>query len=130
MSKTNWAERYSNEEKVLFERGDWSLAEDGEKIWSLYYQNKCIEPVLDFNKYVLFKNGFVLYYEENGLNSYVLFEENQNKPIFKASGKNFSMEIDKDLLVFRADGSILASFETETLTKIHIHKDEQLGFDI
>ena len=126
----NWAERYSNEEKVLFEKGDWSVTEDGEKIWSLYYKGECKEPVLDFNKYILFKNGFLLYFEEFNNSSYALFLKDHNRPIFTLSGKEISLETDKNLIIFHSKEHGQTSFETEHLSKVYLADNDQLGFDI
>ncbi|MBQ8615247.1 MAG: hypothetical protein IJ415_01610 [Clostridia bacterium] len=130
MAKENWAQRYSNEEKTIFQKGDWSLTEDGEKVWSLYYKDNCVSPVLEYNKFKLFDGGFLLYVKEENANSFALFASEEDKPLYKSSGKNCSFEIDRDLIIFSNETGHMTAFETCFLTKLSLDDENQLSFVI
>ena len=130
MANSNWAERYSNEEKVILQKGDWTLTEDGEKVWSLYHQDKCVEPVLVFNKFKLFDKGFLLYCEETQHNSYALYFESNSQPIFTLSGPNTSMEAKDGLIIFKLADGQTSAFETTNFMKVYLANEDQLSFDL
>ena len=129
MSRDNWADRFSNEERVIFQKGGWTLTEDGEKIWSLYFDDKCVEPVLDFNKYKLFPKGFLLYLENSMRKSYSLFSEDSSLPIFSISGSDSFLEVDYNFITF-SNRNTSATFDVNTLLKMNIRSDNQIGLDI
>ena len=128
MAKQNWAQHYSNDEKTIFDKGIWSLTEDGEKIWSLYLRGQCVEPVLGCNQYKLFDNGFLLYNESDNSHLYALIKEDEPKPIFKYKGVNSSFTIENNLIIFHTnDGDEV--FDLTTFSKIFLTKENQLGFE-
>ena len=130
MAKSNWAENFSNEERIVFQKGNWTLTEDGEKTWSLYCLSECVNPVVDFNKYILFNNGFLLFRENSNINSYALYLEDCNHPIFTMSGKDTSVKKENGLIIFKTSNQNETAFDAETLMKVHLAADDQLGFDL
>lgn len=130
MAKETWGQHFSNDEKLVFQKGDWSVTEDGEKTWSLYFQGQCVEPVLDYNQYKLFSKGFLLFAENGFMNSYALFSEEHSNPIYKVSGKNVFKELDKNLLTIYSSQGSTKSFDTLSLMEITICEDNQIGFNL
>ncbi|MBQ9795983.1 MAG: hypothetical protein IJW36_03405 [Clostridia bacterium] len=130
MSRSNWAERYSNQESIVFEKGHWSLKEDREKSWSLYFDDDCIYPVLDYNRYKLFDHGFLMYAECDYSNSYCLFSSTEKKPIFSVSGRNIQIEFDDNLILFHTSNGNVKIYDINTFSPVYIAKDNQIGLDI
>ena len=126
MARETWGERYSNAEKVLFQKGLWSLTEDNEKIWSLYFDGECVSPVLDCNSYVLFDKGFLLKNERGPIHKYYLFYKDEKKPIFETTGVSASVEIDESFITF-TKASQEKTFNKVTLTEMFFNKDNQIG---
>ena len=129
---TRFGELYSNSEKFVFRKGIWELTEDGEKTWSLYCNGKCVEPIVDENRYHLFDQGFMLYTNNRLRNSFRLFQQDDLKPIFSAVGDNISVKIENGLIIFKIDNKPECLFDSVSLTKVKENKDNQLGisFDI
>ncbi len=126
MARETWGERFSNAEKVLFQKGLWALTEDNEKIWSLYFNGECVNPVLDCNSYVLFDKGFLLKNERGVINKYYLFYEDEKKPIYEISGVSANVEIDDSFITFKKV-SEETTFNKLTLTELFFDKDNQIG---
>ena len=114
MKKENWAESLSNNEKLVFNKGNWSLMEDGEGAWSLYYNDVFVDTALDFNVYKLFEKGFLLYNKYDSYPSFALYAEEEKKPIFKMSGQGSKMKYENNIITFyNSDSSF--SFDTTSL---------------
>ena len=129
---SRFGELYSNTEKLIFKKGIWELTEDGEKTWALYRNDKCFDPIVDENRFMLFDQGFLLYSNNRPCNSFRLFHENNLKPIFNTIGENINFSIKNGLIIFNVNNNQEFLFDTVTLTPVRETKDNQLGisFDI
>ena len=130
MSRSNWAERFSNQETTVFDKGNWTLKEDGEKTWSLYFNDECVYPVLDFNRYKLFHGSFLMYVQRPHINSYCLFSATDKKPLFTISGQDARVEFDNYFLTFYSGDTNLKTFDLFTLNPVNISNNNQIGLDI
>ena len=128
MSKRNWAEERDNTERTIFEKGRWTLTEDGEKTKSLYFDGDCVESVLMFNNYVVLAGGFVLFALDQNKNEYIIFSQEKRKPISKIEGKNITFKVNDDLLTFH-DGDKEISFETSTMSQVYANNLDQLSIE-
>lgn len=129
MARENWSQHYSNSERIVFKKGQWSLTEDGEKTWSLYYGEDCVEPVLDYNKYELLDKGFLLFRNNSIVNSYALFLESSKSPIFTISGKDVKAEVNEGLITFLNNDSA-TTFDKNSLLQVCLNSDNQIGLDL
>lgn len=131
MAKENWGQHFSNDEKIVFEKGDWSITEDGEKTWSLYFQGQCVDPVLDYNRYQDLKGGMLLYTENRDVNSFVLLAKDKRKPVFSISGKDINAKFDETILTFHSKNEQnIKSFDTISFVEININDENQIGLDL
>lgn len=130
MAKESWGQHFSNDEKIVFQKGDWFVTEDGEKTWSIYFQGQCVDPVLDYNRYKLLHSGFLLYTENRDINTFTLFEQNSRKPVFTIAGNDIDAKLDDTILTFtsKKDQNI-KSFDTISLMEINIDNENQIGLN-
>ena len=128
MSRRNWAEERDNTERTIFEKGRWTLTEDGERTKSLYFDGDCVESVLMHNSYIVLDGGFVLYSLDKNSNEYIVYSQDQKRPVSRIEGKNVSFKMIDDILTF-TDNNTEISFETTTMTQVGLHDDNQLSFD-
>lgn len=129
MAKSNWAQECSNTEKLIMQKGNWSITEDGEKTWSLYYKDNCVDPVLDYNKYWILEHGVLLSGEYSEFNKYCLLHETEKTPVFKAHGKDLSYSIKEGVIIFDNKNET-KTFNAYSLTPLKITEENQLGFDL
>lgn len=128
MSRRNWAEERDNTERTIFEKGRWTLTEDGEQIKSLYFDGDCVESVLMLNNFIVLEGGFVLFSLDQDKNEYVIYSQNTRKPVSKIEGKNVTFKTIDDLLVF-CDGNKETSFETSTMNQVCVNDMDQLSIE-
>ena len=126
MSRQNWASHYSNDEQVVLESGKWKVTEDGEKVWSLYFDGVCVDPVTDYNKFQRFDIGFMLYRESHKHKSYALFANNTSIPVFTISGPDVKVNYDSGLITFLNESGS-TTFDTHALLKVNFDLNDQMG---
>ena len=128
MSRNNWAEKFSNTERELFAKGNWSLTVDGEQSWSLYYGGNFVSTILDYNQYKLFEKGFILMREENNVGSYCLYSSNSRVPLFSSDDNQTKCITDEDFITFETKYN-KTMFDAHTLSEIFITDENQIGIN-
>lgn len=130
MSRENWGEKFSNTETTVFEKGDWTITEDGEKIWSIYFKGSCVDPVSDYNHYIEFQNGFLLCDQRSSVSKFALISEHERKPIFKVEGQNCRYNISDSLIMFyNSDSQPVKSFDIISFTEVIVNEEEQISIN-
>lgn len=126
----NWAEEYSNTEETLFTCGKWTVKKDGEGTLSLYF-DEIYKGISDCNQYKNLKNGFLLYRDNGIVNSFYLYREDLDSPIFSLSNKEAKMEVDNDFILFYKfnKDNEPTTFSKSSLNKVHINNNNQIGLE-
>ena len=127
----NWAEDYSNAEEVLFNKGKWSVKKDGEGTLSLYFDEK-YKGISDCNKYKLLPKGFLLFSDKGICNSFYLYLEDTDSPIFSLLAKEAKMEIDNDFISFYESKEDInpTIFSKDSLNKVNLTDNNQIGLNL
>ncbi len=133
MSKSNWAEKFSNDLSLCVAKGDWEIYKDGEGVKELYYKKKEIATLPSaFFELEVYPGGAYIYANSGHVSFHYLYD-NKAELVFKSEAEQTTAEIDGPLVTFQTlknDEMIEEiTFDTNSFQEVTFKKDGQMGFD-